>query len=95
MIMNWAASHLVNRKKFQRAKERERCLKAGTEWKRKLLLKNALFLARLPSYWEWKQSISGYLVLTKKFQVGWLKITFLREAEAAFRLDFKFWWGLA
>lgn len=40
--------------------------------------------------------LADYLLeLTRKFQFGWLKVTFLKEAEAAIRLGVKFWWGLA
>lgn len=37
--------------------------------------------------------LADYLLeLTRKFQFGWLKVTFLKEAEAAIRLGVKFLW---
>lgn len=34
------------------------------------------------------------LVLPRKFQVAWLKVIFLGEAEATLRLGIKAWWVL-
>ena len=94
--MNQAASCLANRKELHQATEKERFLKAERKHKkRKLLAKKALFWQSYPPKGnERGVSMDYLLLLTRKFRVGWLKVTFLGETRAAVRLNIKSSWGL-
>lgn len=61
-------------------------LKAKREWKKEIISKECLVLGKVALL----RGLSDYLpVLTEKFQVGWLKVTFLGEAEATVGLGIK------
>ena len=55
--------------------------------------KKELFQARSPSFWGRYGSMLQItsLVLTRKFQTDWLKVTVLGEAEIVVRLSIKIW----
>ena len=54
-----------------------------------------MFKARSTSFGGWKGFLEQItsLVLTRLFQIDWLKVTFLAEGETAVRLGIKSWFA--
>ena len=89
---NQEASHLARRKTLPRAAEKERFFKVERKWKHEIISKEFVVFGKVTLLRERKGSLrlNILLVLTRKFQAGWLKVTFLGKVETVLRLGSKF-----